>query len=184
VGEGSGKGGVVAVGVGSGRDGEVGVDVDEGGGGSCVEQPETIKAADTKMTAITRPVDIAFSRRDSILNPSVKWDCARKSCFAKAALCLTGAHTSVRPYHPPSFRVILKNPETPVHNKLLADTQRTRIDVAQNRHIMAFLQRAAFYKKAWSKALPHIARLSASCIVLSYPIQSKCPIGRLCLARG
>ena len=115
-GVGSGRGGVVAVGVGSGRGGEVGVDVDEGRGGSCVEQPETIKAADTKVRAIIRLVDIAFSWRDSILNPSVKRDCARKSCLAKAALRLTGAHTSVRPHHPPSFRVILINPETPVHN--------------------------------------------------------------------
>ena len=113
VGAGSGRGGVVAVGVGSGRGGEVGVDVDEGGGGSCVEQPETIKAADTKMTAITRFVDMAFSWRDSILNPSVKWDCARKLCLAKAALCLTGAHTSVCPYHPPKLQSIISLSRTP-----------------------------------------------------------------------
>ena len=86
VGVGSGRGGVVAVGVGSGRGGKVGVDVDGEGGGSCVEQPETIKAADTKMTAITRFVDIAFSSRDSIPNPTVEWDCARKSYLAEAAL--------------------------------------------------------------------------------------------------
>lgn len=83
VGVGSGRGGVVAVGVGSGRAGKVGVDVDNGGGVSCVEQPETIKAAATNRTTITRFVDIAFSLRDSTLNPSVKWDGAGKSCLAK-----------------------------------------------------------------------------------------------------
>jgi hypothetical protein len=54
------------VGVGSGRDGVVGIDVEEGGGDSCLEQPEMIKAANTKITAITCFMDIAFSWRDSI----------------------------------------------------------------------------------------------------------------------
>jgi len=58
---GVGLGRAFAVGVGLGRDGVVGVDVGGGGGVSCVEQPEMIKAANTKMMATTCFVDIAFS---------------------------------------------------------------------------------------------------------------------------
>ena len=52
-------------GAGSGRDDAVGVEVDDGGTGSGVEQPEMIKAAIIKMTAISCFVDIASGRRDS-----------------------------------------------------------------------------------------------------------------------
>jgi hypothetical protein len=76
VGEGLGRVGVGSgsVGEGSGRLGVAGVDGDEVGGGSCAEQPEMIKAPNTRMMAITCFVDIAFSHMNSIQKLSNKLD--------------------------------------------------------------------------------------------------------------
>jgi hypothetical protein len=110
VGVGSGRGGVVGTGGGSYVGSKLGVAVNAGVGGSCVEQPDTIKVADTKIMATIRFVDMASSGRSSLQDLSREWYSA--SCIGqKSHSCALETHQPVRPYHTPSLWVILENPK-------------------------------------------------------------------------